>query len=99
MNKRFPIGARVSVDLFRFDTPQVGTIVKPPAGQWVDSVDDLVCIHFDSPIVSKRYACNDIGRGGRGFLAFSNSPDYEEFTLDMIHSAVLKPSLEATNET
>lgn len=98
MNKRFPIGARVSVDLYLFDTPQVGTIVKTPG--WVDPEGDLICIHFDSPRVSERYPCNRTDRGERGFLTFYNDDNSNwRFRLSMIHAAVLKPSLEATNET
>jgi hypothetical protein len=98
---RFPIGARVSVDLYCFETPQLGTVVKTPATYRVNPEEGRVwvCIHFDNPRVSEFYECNDIGRGGRGFLMFSDIPGYEDFRLSMIHPAVLKSSLEATNET
>lgn len=100
MNPRFPIGTRVIVDLYRFDTPQQGIVVQPQMHTWVaPEPKDLVCIRFDSPLVSERYNCNRTDAGNRGYLVFSNDHEHSRFNLGMIHPSVLKASLEATNET
>lgn len=95
MNPRFPIGTRVIVDLYRFDTPQQG-IVVPWVG-WGHS-KDVVCIHFFNSEVTERYTCNNT-ECDRGYLTFSNDPGHNVFTLSMIHNSVLKDNLEVTNET
>jgi hypothetical protein len=92
---RYAVGTKVLVDLYGFSTRQLGTIVDG-SSKGVREDEGYICIHFDNPQVTERYRCNNIGEFDRGFVIFSDIDHaYSNFRLRMVHSAVLKKSLEA----